>query len=139
MGPVRATISDVLQQVGKQIVGHTHLQSCKFPDPHSKILLLAGMLSKMQQSEAHTVSAPVAKKMAKLDKTQVTVFADSVLCLGNSAMNESNEKIRWKAVQLNLASSSQVTSCTSVWGREQRGNSTSVKTVQQDSGTDWIV
>ena len=37
--------------------------------------------------------------MAKLDKTQVTVLADSVLCLGNSAMNQSTKKITKKSEQ----------------------------------------
>ena len=44
-----------------------------------------------------TVSAPVVKQMAQMDKAQIHVFADSVLCYGDSAMNESMEKFtkRW--------------------------------------------
>ena len=66
--PVRAMISDVLQQVGKQIVGHTHLQSRKFmlSEMHQpQAFQLKNYPFEILKDSAHTVSAPVAKQMAE--------------------------------------------------------------------------
>ena len=84
----------------------TLLQRLHLPNPDSKILLFACFL--IYVSDVHfssrnspfeilkdsvcTVSAPVVKQMALMDKAQIHVFADYVLCLGDSAMNESMEK-----------------------------------------------